>query len=86
MGVGGRGKFGLVLICLALFDAVFSSKCYWRGARSQEVGEEGDYIQLTLHCHHQNDSFIKMGNDENHFNVSLIVRDSRKTVSTGRNF
>ena len=31
---------------------------------------------LSLHCHHQNDSFIKMGSDESgHFNVSLIVRD-----------
>ena len=28
-----------------------------------------------LHCHHRNDSCIKMGNDENHFNVSLTVRD-----------
>ena len=27
------------------------------------------------HCHHQNDSCIKMGSDKNHFNVSLIVRD-----------
>ena len=36
-----------------------------------EVGEERDYI----HCHHQNDSFIKMGSDKRHFNVSLIVRD-----------
>ena len=26
-------------------------------------------------CHHQNDSCIKMGSDESHFNVSLIVRD-----------
>ena len=23
-----------------------------------------------LHCHHQNDFCIKMGNDESHFNVS----------------
>ena len=30
---------------------------------------------LSLHCHHQNDSCIKMGSDESHFNVSLIVRD-----------
>ena len=28
-----------------------------------------------LHCHHQNDSCIKMGSDESHLNVSLIVRD-----------
>ena len=40
-----------------------------------EVGEERNYIYLSLHCHHQNDSPIKMGSDESHFNVSLIVRD-----------
>ena len=40
-----------------------------------EVGEEGEYIYLSLHCHHQNDVRIKMGSDESHFNVSLIVRD-----------
>ena len=40
-----------------------------------EVGEEGDYINLSRHCHHHNDSCIKMGSDESHFNVSLIVRD-----------
>ena len=32
-------------------------------------------IYLSLHCHYQNDSCIKMGRDESHFNVSLIVRD-----------
>ena len=32
-------------------------------------------IYLSLHCHHQNDSCIKMGSDESRFNVSLIVRD-----------
>ena len=50
------------------------------------MGEEGDNIYLSLHCHHQNDSGIKMGRDESHFNVSLIVRDSHKTVSTDYNF
>ena len=40
-----------------------------------EVGEDGEYIYLSLHCHHQNDFCIKMGSDESHFNVSLIVRD-----------
>ena len=38
------------------------------------------YIYLSLHCHHQNDSCIKMGSDESHFNVSLIVRDGEKGV------
>ena len=32
-------------------------------------------IYLSLHCDHQNDSCIKMGGDESHFNVSLIVKD-----------
>ena len=39
-----------------------------------EVGGQGDRY-LSLHCHHQNDFCIKMGNDKSHFNVSLIVRD-----------
>ena len=39
-----------------------------------EIGER-EVIYLSLHCHHQNDSYIKMGNDESHFNVSLNVRD-----------
>ena len=34
-----------------------------------------EIIYLSLNCHHQNDSCIKMGGDENHLNVSLIVRD-----------
>ena len=38
-------------------------------------GGRGRLLYLSLHCHHQNDSRIKMGSDESHFNVSLIVRD-----------
>ena len=37
-------------------------------------GGEGDYTPIA-HCHHQNDSCIKMGCNESHFNVSLIVMD-----------
>ena len=40
----------------------------WRGG-----GEE--ILYLSLHCQHQNDLCIKMGSDESHFNVSLIVWD-----------
>ena len=43
--------------------------CVWGGG-----GGEGS-ICLLLHCHHQNDSCIKMGSDVSHFNVSLIVRN-----------
>ena len=41
------------------------------------MGEEGDYmpISVSLHCPHQNESCIKMGSDESHFSVSLIVRE-----------
>ena len=39
-----------------------------------EVGERY-IIYLSLHCHHQNDSCVKMGSDENHFNVSIEVMD-----------
>ena len=35
-------------------------------------------IYLSLHCHHQNDSCMKMGSDESHVNASLIVRDKVK--------
>ena len=35
-------------------------------------GGEREIIYLSLH---QNDSCIKMGSDDSHFNVSLIVRD-----------
>ena len=50
-----------------------------------EVGGEGDY-NLSLHCHHQNDSCIKMGSDESQLNVSVgSDGQSHKTVSTNHN-
>ena len=49
------------------------------------VGEEGgSQIIYTYIVHHQNDTCIKMGSDESHFNVSLIVRN-KVTVSTNHN-
>ena len=52
-----------------------------------EVGEKREIIYLSLHCHHQNDSCIKMGSDESHFNVSLIVRDNvTRKVFTNHHF
>ena len=42
-----------------------------------EVGGKGEY----RYTHHQNDCCSKMGSDESHFSVSLIVRDKiSKTV------
>ena len=40
-----------------------------------EVGIDGTYVSLSRHRHHQNDYSIKIGSDESHFIVSLIVRD-----------
>ena len=45
-----------------------------------EAEGEGDYIYLSLHCHHRNDFCSKMGSDESRFNVSLIVRDKVTSV------
>ena len=43
-------------------------------------------IYLSLHCHHQNDSCIKMGSYESHFNISEgSDGQSHKTVSTNHN-
>ena len=44
------------------------------GGRLRRWGKR-EIIYLSLHCHHQNDSCIKMGSSESHFNVLLIVED-----------
>ena len=31
---------------------------------------EREIICISLHCHHQNDSCMKVGSDKSHFNVS----------------
>ena len=49
-------------------------------------GGKREIIYLSLHCHHQNDSYIKMGSDESHFNVSVgSDGQSHRTVSTNHN-
>ena len=40
-----------------------------------------EIIYLSLHCHHQNDSFIKMGSDGSRVNVSLSVKDKVRRQS-----
>ena len=45
------------------------------GGKGYGGGGKREIIYLSLHCHHLNDSCIKMGSDESHFSVSLIVRD-----------
>ena len=55
------------------------------GGGGMEVGKR-EMIYLTQHCHHQNDSCIKMGSDESHFNASVgSDGHSHKAVSTNHN-
>ena len=49
-------------------DGEKGGKGVWRWGKRE-------IIYLSLHCHHQNDFCIKVGSNESHFNVSLIVRD-----------
>ena len=35
----------------------------WVVGGGMEVVEEGDYVYLSIHCHHQNDSCITIGSD-----------------------
>ena len=61
-----------------------------RGRRGYGGGGGGvggtEIIYLSLRCHHQNDSCIKMGGDESHFNVSVgSDGQSHRTVSTNHN-
>ena len=52
----------------------------------EKGGGEREIIYLSLHCHHQNDSCIKMGSDESHFNISVgSDGQSHRTVSTNYN-
>ena len=39
--------------------------------RDGEKQGKGEITYLSLHCHHLNDSCIKMGSNESHFNISV---------------
>ena len=57
-----------------------------KGEKRLWMWGEREIIYLSLHCHHQNDSFIKMGSDESHFKVSSIVRDKITRHCPDNNF
>ena len=67
-------KFSRVVVarCLTSSETVRLIRDGEKGGMDEGGGE---IIYLSLHCHHENDSCIKTGSDESHFNVSLIVRD-----------
>ena len=45
-------------------DGEKGGKGVWRWGKRE-------IIYLSLHCHHQNDSCIKMGSDESHINIPV---------------
>ena len=72
-GVEGRRGGGGGLLLKLLSRRVVPEEVM---AGTEIPGDGGtERLYPTLHCHHQNDSRIKMGSDERHFNVLLIVRD-----------
>ena len=65
---------------------------YWdgekgdNGGRGYGGGGKREIKYQSLHCHHQNNSCIKMGSNESHFNVSVgSDGQSHKTVFTNQN-
>ena len=51
--------------------------CFQRGTgvdRDPRRWGKGETAYRYTQCHHHNDSCIKMGTDESHFNAALIVR------------
>ena len=61
--------------CLHLFNDELSPKRYWRGPRSQEVGEEGDCTYRYTVTTRMAPALRSMVSDVSHCNVSLLVRD-----------
>ena len=60
-------------------DGEKGGKVVWRWGKRE-------IIYLSLHCHHQNDTCIKMGSDESHVNVSVgSDGQSHRTVLTNHN-
>ena len=60
-----------------MLNAHRNHKAYWEPDGEKRAGERGVWrwgerkiIYLSLQCHHQNDSCIKMGSDESQFDVS----------------
>jgi len=61
-----------------------------KGGGKKEVWRRGkrEIIDLSLHCHHHNDSCIikKMGSDGSHCNASFTVRGKVTKLSTDHSF
>ena len=79
-------KHQLIIIILASTETTRLTGDGEKGGKGVWRWGEREIIYLSLHCHHQNDSCIKMGSDESHFNVSVgSDGQSHRTVSTNHN-
>ena len=66
-----NSSFSFLMLCVHK-KHTHTHKVYIRDGRRWRKREN---IYLLLHGHYQNDSCIKVGSDENHCNVSSVVRD-----------
>ena len=62
---------GMVQCCLTSTETIRLIRDGEKGGYGGGGGGKREIIYLSLHCHHQNDSCIKMGSDESPFNVSV---------------
>ena len=72
------GEREIIYLVNMVLNVHRNHKAYYNikdGRRGYGGGGKREIIYLSLHSHHQNDYCTKMGKDESHFNVSLIVRD-----------
>ena len=73
--------------CLTSTETIRLIRDREKGEGGLDVGGGGggggkrEIIYLSLHCHHQNDSCIKMDSDESHFNV-LVGSDGESHTQT----
>ena len=75
---GGHGRVRISCCSVnTVLNVHRNHKAYWGRGEGYEDGGKREImaIYLSSHCHHQNDSFMKMDGDESLFNVSLVVRD-----------
>ena len=66
--VSKTGKLSKRKWCLTSTETIWLIRDGEKGWKGY-VGGGGGIIYLSPHCHHQNDSCIKMGSDESYFNV-----------------
>ena len=79
-------KHQLIIIILASTETTRLTGDGEKGGKGVWRWGEREIIYLLLQYHHQNDSCIKMGSDDSHFNVSVgSDGQSHRTVSTNHN-